>query len=87
MALAIGVGVDLLVMKGDIDRQNTVFKLYLQAWLFFSLAGSYALGHLGFVRGWFTPISPAPGPLDGGPHPACGRCRRVPGLGHRSAAR
>ena len=41
-------------MKGDIDRQNTVFKLYLQAWLFFSLAGSYALWHLGFVRGWFT---------------------------------
>ena len=54
MALAIGVGVDLLVMKGDIDRQNTVFKLYLQAWLFFALAGSYALWHLGFVRGWFT---------------------------------
>ena len=54
LALAIGVGVDLVVMKGDIDRQNTVFKLYLQAWLFFALAGSYALWHLGFVRGWFT---------------------------------
>ena len=61
LALAIGVGVDLVVMKGDIDRQNTVFKLYLQAWLFFALAGSYALWHLGFVRGWFTRLRLLPG--------------------------
>ncbi|MCY4624044.1 MAG: DUF2298 domain-containing protein [Chloroflexi bacterium] len=54
VAIAIGVAVDVLVLKGDIDRQNTVFKLYLQAWIFFSLAGAYALWHLGFVRGWFT---------------------------------
>ena len=54
VALAIGAAVDVLVLRGDIDRQNTVFKLYLQAWLFFSLAGAYALWHLGFVRGWFT---------------------------------
>ncbi len=54
VALAIGAVVDVLVLRGDIDRQNTVFKLYLQAWLFFSLAGAYALWHLGFVRGWFT---------------------------------
>ncbi|MDE2901143.1 MAG: DUF2298 domain-containing protein, partial [Chloroflexota bacterium] len=54
VALAIGAVVDVLVLRGDIDRQNTVFKLYLQAWLFFSLAGAYALWHLGFVRRWFT---------------------------------
>lgn len=53
-AFAIGVGADIFVVKGDIERQNTVFKLYLQAWLFFSLAGAYALWHLGFVRRWFT---------------------------------
>ena len=54
IALAIGAVVDVLVLKGDIERQNTVFKLYLQAWFFFSVAGAYALWHLGFVRGWFT---------------------------------
>lgn len=53
-ALAIGAVVDVLVLKGDIERQNTVFKLYLQAWFFFSVAGAYALWHLGFVREWFT---------------------------------
>lgn len=55
------MGVDILVMKGDIDRQNTVFKLYLQAWVFFSLTGAYALWHLGFVRGWFTRLRPLTG--------------------------
>ncbi len=54
IAFAIGAAVDVLVLKGDIERQNTVFKLYLQAWLFFSLAAAYALWHLGIVRGWFT---------------------------------
>ncbi len=54
IALAIGAAVDVLVLKGDIERQNTVFKLYLQAWFFFSFAGAYALWHIGFVRGWFT---------------------------------
>lgn len=54
LALALGAAVDVLVLRGDIDRQNTVFKLYLQAWLFFSLSGAYAVWHLGFVRGWLT---------------------------------
>ena len=86
LALAIGVGVDLVVMKGDIDRQNTVFKLYLQAWLFFALAGSYALWHLGFVRGWFTRPRLLPGLWTAGLILLGGRFRRVPGIGHRSAA-
>jgi YYY domain-containing protein len=60
-ALAIGIAVDVVVMKGDIERMNTVFKSYLQAWIFLSLAGSYALWYLGFVKGYFTRIRVAKG--------------------------
>ena len=61
LALAIGLGADVFVVKGDIERLNTVFKLYLQAWLFFSLVGAYALWRLGFVQGWFTRLRPLTG--------------------------
>ena len=61
LALTLGIGAELFVVKGDIERLNTVFKLYLQAWLFFSLASAYALWHLGFVRGWFTRLRPLTG--------------------------
>ena len=60
-ALAIGIAVDVVVVKGDIERMNTVFKLYLQAWVFLSLAGAYAVWYLGFVKGFFTRIRLAKG--------------------------
>jgi YYY domain-containing protein len=47
VALAIGVGVDLVRLEGDIDRMNTVFKFYLQGWLLLALSSSYALGRVG----------------------------------------
>ena len=47
LALAIGVGVDLVRVEEDIGRMNTVFKYYLVAWLLFAGAGGY-----GFWRGW-----------------------------------
>ena len=51
LAFAIGIAVDLVVVEDGLERLNTVFKLYLQAWVLFALAGAYGLWHLLFVRG------------------------------------
>jgi YYY domain-containing protein len=51
LALAIGVGVDLVRLNGDIGRMNTLFKLYLEAWVLFSIAAGYMLWRLG-SQGW-----------------------------------
>ena len=46
LALSLTLGVEALVLSGDIGRQNTVFKFYMQVWLFFSLAGGVAFACL-----------------------------------------
>ncbi|MGD0807423.1 MAG: DUF2298 domain-containing protein, partial [Anaerolineales bacterium] len=46
VGLAITCGVEVLVLVGDIGRQNTVFKFYLQVWAIFSIAAAVALGWL-----------------------------------------
>ncbi len=46
LALALTLGVEFFVVGGDIGRQNTVFKFYLQAWLLLSVAGGAAFGWL-----------------------------------------
>ncbi|MBI5959148.1 MAG: hypothetical protein HY866_10460 [Chloroflexi bacterium] len=43
LALAISVGVELVVLDGDIGRQNTVFKFYLQVWFLLSIVGGVGL--------------------------------------------
>ncbi len=55
--------VDVIVWAGDIGRQNTVFKFYIQVWLLLSVVGGAAFSWLlrasdnwrGWVRGlWMT---------------------------------
>ena len=46
LAMALTIGVEMLVLDGDIGRQNTVFKFYIQAWFFFSVVGGVALAWL-----------------------------------------
>ena len=51
VTLALGAAVDLVVVGRDIERLNTVFKLYMHGWVFLALAGAYALWHVGLMRG------------------------------------
>ncbi|HEX2619280.1 MAG TPA: DUF2298 domain-containing protein, partial [Phototrophicaceae bacterium] len=42
LALALTMGVEIVTLEGDIQRQNTVFKFYIQVWLLFSVAAGAA---------------------------------------------
>ncbi|MBK8032664.1 MAG: glycosyltransferase family 39 protein [Chloroflexi bacterium] len=39
LALGLTLGVEYVVLDGDIGRQNTIFKFYMQVWLIFSVMG------------------------------------------------
>ena len=43
VALLLGAAVEIWTVKGDIGRQNTVFKFYFHAWTLFGLAAAYFL--------------------------------------------
>jgi len=64
LALSMTFGVEVIVIGGDIGRQNTVFKFYIQVWLLLSVAGGVAFACLwraaqNFSRTlqvlWYTP--------------------------------
>lgn len=46
LAVGLTLGVEMVVLDGDIGRQNTVFKFYVQAWLLFSVVGGTAVAWL-----------------------------------------
>ena len=55
LAVGIGMGVDVVGARVDIDRMNTVFKFYLNAWMLYGIAGGVALWSLwaaGAARLW-----------------------------------
>ncbi len=49
LAFAIGLGVELVTVQGDIQRMNTVFKFYLQAWVLLGVASAFVLWRLGTI--------------------------------------
>jgi YYY domain-containing protein len=46
LAFGIGIGVDFITAERDIDRMNTVFKFYLNAWVLYSVVGGVGLWQL-----------------------------------------
>jgi uncharacterized membrane protein len=60
--------VELITYKGDIGRMNTVFKFYLQVWVFFGIAAATGLA-------WLTTADRRPQIVEGG-----GRWSAVSGL-------
>jgi YYY domain-containing protein len=45
--------VELIVLRGDIGRMNTVFKFYYQVWILFGISAAASLGWLmGRLPGW-----------------------------------
>lgn len=51
-ALLLTIMVEVVTLKGDIGRMNTVFKFYLQAWVFFGVATASGLAIV-FHHLWF----------------------------------
>jgi YYY domain-containing protein len=66
IGVALTFFVEIVVMRGDISRMNTVFKFYLEAWEMFSLAAAAALAWIlvdvpswlpGWRRSWTLVLS------------------------------
>ena len=54
MSLLLAAGVDVVTVKNDIGRQNTIFKFYIQAWWLLAIAASFAFWRLWDVGAFVT---------------------------------
>ncbi len=44
--LALTMAVEVIALRGDLGRMNTIFKLYMQVWMLFSVSAAAAFGWL-----------------------------------------
>jgi len=44
--LALTLAVEVITLRGDIGRMNTIFKLYMQVWMLFAVSAAVAFGWL-----------------------------------------
>jgi len=44
--LALTLAVEVITLRGDIGRMNTIFKLYMQVWMLFAVSAAAAFGWL-----------------------------------------
>ena len=58
MAALIAIGVDFVTVEGDIGRMNTLFKYYLEVWVFLAIAAAYMLWRL--AGAWLPRLRPGP---------------------------
>ena len=49
LGLGLSMGVDIVILEGDIVRMNTVFKFYLHVWVLFAIATAFLTWQLVFV--------------------------------------
>ena len=63
LGLGLSMGVDVVTLKGDIVRMNTVFKFYLHIWVVFALVATFAVWQLVFVFWRPALTGPSRGPL------------------------
>ncbi len=63
LAFAIAAGVDVVTVKNDIERMNTVFKFSLQAWQLFAVASGYGAWYV--ARYLWTAEGRRPRPVPG----------------------